>query len=106
MTARESQPRPRGTPAQVTQPTEQRQDLEKHEGETLNDLIGEQVIHALGKPGNLLAVQVRPLWENRFRVNVFAGADATTARVAHSYFIVAGRDGNILVSTPNLARHY
>jgi hypothetical protein len=106
MAAREAQPRPRGTPMQVTQPTEQRQNMEKHERETLNDLIGEQVIHTLGKPGDLLKVQVRPLWENHFRVNVFVGVDAASAKVAHSFFLVTGHDGNILVSAPNLTRHY
>ena len=106
MTAREAQPRPRETPPQVTQPTEQRQNMDKHERETLNDLIGEHVMHALGKPGDLLTVQVRPLWENHFRVNVFAGVDAASARVAHSFFLVTGPDGNILVSTPRITRRY
>jgi hypothetical protein len=39
--------------------------------ETLNALVREQVLHALGEPEGLLNVQVRPLWEGHFRVKIF-----------------------------------
>ncbi len=81
-------------------------DLERHTAETLNDLIGEQVMHALGEPDDLLKVQIRPLWKNCYRVNVVVGANAACARVANSYFLTADGDGNILESTPTLARQY
>ena len=68
--------------------------------------IGHQVMHALGQPGNLHKVQVWPLWEDHYRVNVVVGADATSARVAHSFFLVTDREGTILESTPEIARHY
>jgi hypothetical protein len=41
-----------------------------------------------------------------YRVNVFAGADAVSARVAHSYFIVTDNDGNIVASPPRITRRY
>ena len=66
----------------ATKQPEQRQDrhdLERDRRAAFHSLIGEQVIHALGKPGDLLQVQVRPLWENYYRANVFIGKDAGSA---------------------------
>jgi hypothetical protein len=68
--------------------------------------IGRHVMHTLGQPGDLYAVQVRDLWDDRYRVNVFVGLDAASAKVAHSYFLVADSDGNILASTPKITRQY
>jgi hypothetical protein len=69
-------------------------------------VIGQHVMHTLGQPGDLRAVQVRNLWDDHYRVNVFVGLDAASAKVAHSYFLVADSDGNILASTPNITRQY
>jgi hypothetical protein len=75
-------------------------------GLRLHTVIGEHVIHSLGQPDDLYMVQVRPLWEGHYRVNVFVGADAASLKVAHSYFLVADGDGNILTSTPKVTRQY
>ena len=69
-------------------------------------VIAHGLLNALGQPGNLHRVQVRPLWQDHFRVNVFVGGDAFSARIAHSYFLVADGDGNILAATPKIARQY
>jgi hypothetical protein len=71
--------------------------------ETLNELIREQVVHRVGFVADLLWVHVRPLWENHYRVNVFVGKNATSARVASSYFLAVDGDGNILSSSPLIA---
>jgi hypothetical protein len=84
---------------------ERRTAPDPQEQERLDALIGSRVLSALGQPGDLHAVQVRRLWDNRYRVNVFTGVDATSAGVANSYFIVAD-DGNITAATPALARQY
>jgi hypothetical protein len=102
MTAGDAQSRPRTT----TQKREQHEDLEQHRRATLNALMGEQVMHALGQPGSLYQVQVRPLWEDRYRVNVFVGVDAASAKVAHSYFLVSDKDGKIVASTPKITKMY
>jgi hypothetical protein len=60
----------------------------------------------LGAPGDLLQVQVRLLWADHYRVNVFVGLDAASARVANSFFLVADSDGNITASTPKITRQY
>jgi hypothetical protein len=69
-------------------------------------VIGQHVMHTLGQPADLHTVQVRYLWEDHYRVNVFVGVDAASAKVAHSYFLVADSDGNILASTPKVTRQY
>jgi hypothetical protein len=55
--------------------------MESDKRQTLNALVGEQVLHALGEPRNQLKVQVRPLWDGNYRVNVLVGADATNAKI-------------------------
>jgi hypothetical protein len=79
-------------------------DLEQHKSDTLQALIEEQVIHRLGKPLGLRTVQVRKLWENRYRVNVLVGENAISARIANSYFVKADGDGNIVDSDPAMTR--
>jgi hypothetical protein len=68
--------------------------------------IGDQVLAALGAPPGLHRVQVRPLWGDFFRVNVFVGADAASAHVAASYFVQAGLAGHVEAAEPALARRY
>ena len=80
--------------------------LEKEQRQQLAAVIGNRVIHSLGQPGDLHMVQVRHLWEDRYRVNVLVGADTASARVIHSYFLVADLDGNIIESTPKITRQY
>jgi hypothetical protein len=86
--------------------SERHSDAQRDVRDCLDDVIVEQVLHALGRPPNLHAVQVRPLWLDRVRVNVLLGADAASVLVGHSYFLVISNDGNILSSTPNLTRLY
>lgn len=81
-------------------------DLERHKRETLKTLIGEQVIHTLGKPIDLLKMQVRPLWGNYYRVNVLIGQDAASAKIANSYFVNADIDGNIVESNPKITKQF
>jgi hypothetical protein len=51
-------------------------------------------------------VQVRRLWGNRYRVNVFVGPDAATARIAHGYFVTVDPGGAIVASDPEIRRRY
>jgi peptidylprolyl isomerase len=69
-------------------------------------LIRGQVIQRLGEPEQLVRVQVRPLWDNRYRVNVFVGPDAATARIAHGYFVTVDSAGAIVASEPAIRRRY
>lgn len=78
----------------------------KQERQQLNAVIGRNVLHSLGQPGDLHRTQVRWLWENHYRVNVLVGADATTSRIAHSYFLTADPEGNLVESTPRITRQY
>jgi hypothetical protein len=90
----------------TTEQDKQQSGHEEREEHQLNAAIGKQVMHALGQPGDLHSVQVRHLWGKRYRVNVFVGVDAASAKVAHSYFLVATGDGNIIASTPEITKQY
>ena len=63
----------------AAQQREHAQDIEQHKRELLSALVAEQVIDTLGRPDELLKVQVRPLWQGHFRVNVLVGVDAVSA---------------------------
>jgi hypothetical protein len=94
----------RRTSMPTTQQREQDGDLEQHKSETLQALVEEQVIHRLGKPVGVRNVQVRRLWENRYRVNVLAGENAASAKIVSSYFVKADGDGNIVDSNPEMTK--
>src|SRR5207247_208357 len=85
---------------------EKQAEVDQHKRELLHGLIREQVVHALGKPDNLIKVQVRPLWEDHYRVNVLVGSDASCATVAASYFVVADREGALTSCSPKIVRKY
>jgi hypothetical protein len=72
----------------------------------LDAAIGRQVLLSLGQPEGLHLVQVRYLWEDHYRVNIFIGVDAASAKVAHSYFLLADSAGKILASTPEIQSRY
>ena len=64
------------------------------------------VLAALGRPGRLFRLAVVPLWGDHYRVNVMTGADPTSVRIPHSYFVAADEQGNILASTPRIRKEY
>ncbi len=74
--------------------------------DNLEALIGEQVLHVLGAPRDLLRIQVRQLWAGNYRVNVLLGADMASARVAHSYFLAVDGDGKITSAVPQITKQY
>jgi hypothetical protein len=88
------------------QQDQQRQAHEGPEGQRLHAVIAKQVMSTLGRPDDFQRVQVRPLWQDHYRVNVLVGVDAASIKVAHSYFMVAEGGGNIIASTPPLSRQY
>jgi len=88
------------------QQEKQTSDSEKQERQQISALIGKTVLHTLGQPGNLIRVQVRTLWGDYFRVNVLVGPDVASVKIAHSYFLLADAEGNILSSTPKIVKKY
>jgi hypothetical protein len=90
----------------ATKQQDQHAGEEKQERQELNAVIGRRVLHGLGEPGDFLRVQVRRLWDDHYRVNVLVGLDAASAKVAHSYFLVADGEGNISAATPEIMRRY
>ena len=88
----------------TTQQRKQDREFDQHLSETLHALIEEQVLHRLGDPDGLHSLQVRRLWEDRYRVNVLIGESAASARIANSYFVELGSDGNIVESNPTITK--
>ena len=64
------------------------------------------MVRSLGSPVNLFKVQVRPLGNEHYRVNVLVGKGATSVRIADSFFLTADAEGNIVSSSPEIVRHY
>ena len=64
------------------------------------------MIGTLGKPHDLISVSVRPLWDNKYRVNVFAGKDGTSATIANSFFLAVDAEGCIMTCTPTMTKKY
>lgn len=91
---------------QAKSQTENDADGEKRVDLQLSTTIGEQVLHTLGKPVGFHRIQVRRLWGDRFRVNVFIGADAASVIIAHSFFLVADEAGKITAATPKITKRY
>src|SRR5947209_1257276 len=71
-----------------------------------NAAVGDYVIRNLGRPSNLVAVQIRRLWEDHYRVNILVGENAASVTIPHSYFLVMGSDGSCLSSNPAIKREY
>jgi hypothetical protein len=69
-------------------------------------MIRHGVLTALGQPPALYGVTVRLLWEDHYRVNVLVGNDPTALRIAHSFFVQAGKGGDILSTVPRITRLY
>ena len=91
-------------PTQNEEVQEKAQKIRKRQ--ELKDSVGEQVLRALGAPGDLLRLQVRHLWDQCYRVNVFVGLDASAARIAHSYFVLTNGEGSVIDSRPMLSKKY
>jgi len=90
------------TKQQAKQHTEQ----DHQKSEQRSTQLGVEVIRRLGQPDALRRVDVRQLWESRYRVNVLVGESNATARVAHSFFITTDETGNVLSAEPKLSRQY
>ena len=69
-------------------------------------LIERSVLTSVGRPLDLYEVSVRPLWGDYYRVNVLVGRDPTSLRIAHSYFVEARVNGEILSAVPRINRSY
>jgi hypothetical protein len=88
------------------QQSEQPKEMEPQKREALKERIRKHVILTLGKPLDLLKVQVRPIWTDRFRVNVVVGANAGSTKITNSYFIVVDANGSVISSTPKITKQY
>jgi len=100
------------TPASPPQRTHTQEERAPHAAREEHELMRREgvvragVLRNLGLPWDLRRVDVRPVSPTSYRVNVFTGNDAASSRLAHSFFLRADDDGNILSSSPPIARQY
>ena len=76
------------------------------EGGLLEAVVRDNVLSELGRPVDLRLVQVKCVWGDNYRVNVYVGSGAASLEVAHSYFLKADGNGKILTSSPAITRTY
>jgi hypothetical protein len=81
-------------------------ELAKPEPGLLEAIVRDNVLLNLGEPIGLHSVQVKCVWGDKYRVNVFVGGDVSSLRIAHTYFVQADPNGQILASTPSITRVY
>ena len=72
----------------------------------LEGVVTAAVLRKLGRPADLLRTSARRVAGNTYRVNVFVGPHAASARIAHSFYLEADGDGNILASSPPVTKSY
>jgi hypothetical protein len=91
-----------------------KQPVAKPDSDTDIDLSAKRLVHALclnvlgalGRPLDFLQITARQITENSYRVNVIAGTDAVSARIAHSFFVTADANGNLTGSDPVIMKRY
>ncbi len=88
------------------QPLEADGDAARITRDTVCDFIRKQVVRSLGRPFDLLSVQVRPVGSVNYRVNVVVGKNVDSPRIANSFFLTADAEGNILTSSPKIVSRY
>ena len=91
---------------QTTQQSEFAAEDKPMQGDAMNALIGKNVIRSLGSPVDMLKVKVTPVGGDHYRVNVMVGKNVGSARVADSFFLSADAQGNIVTSSPKIAKLY
>ena len=74
--------------------------------DTLIEFIQKQVLQSLGKPRDLLEVQVNPVWDNHYRVNIFVGTVGGSVTIPNSYFLVVDTQGSVIAATPKIVKQY
>jgi hypothetical protein len=68
--------------------------------------IRQQVLQRIGTPAGWHAIQVRPLWGDRFRVNVLVGESITSFTICHSFFLLTDGQGRVVEASPEMVKRY
>ncbi len=87
-------------------PADAEVDRKAEETRELATRIGRNVMAVLGCPAGFARIVVSRLWDSTHRVNVLTGDDPTSMLIADSFFVTVDDSGNVLQSTPPLARRY
>ena len=70
--------------------------------------IADRVFERLGRPRDLFRIQIRQLWGDKFRVNVYRETDTTQAlpriQMTDSFFVTTDHD--TMTSRPTIEKKY
>ncbi|QEL21097.1 hypothetical protein [Limnoglobus roseus] len=64
------------------------------------------ILVTLGRPKDLIRIDVVRLWPNTYRANLLVGKSFDQATFAHSYFVTTTDAGKVVTSVPNLSNVY
>ena len=78
----------------------------EQESGLLEAVVRDNVLSLLGTPSGPHRIQVKCVWGNRYRVNVYVPDGTGAFRVAHSHFVEADGNGKIREATPPITRAY
>lgn len=84
----------------TTEPLKAEEGAKREPCRPLEEAVGNSVLRALGRPVGLHHVQTRKVFGDHYRVNVYVGKDAASARVGYSYFVTANATGEVVSCCP------
>lgn len=80
----------------------------KLEGRTLSDTIRTNVFRALGKPDNMIRINLTNVFDNRWRMNIWTKVSESggivRAKISDTFFLHVGEQGQIL--HPEIVKKY
>jgi hypothetical protein len=90
----------------TTADEQQRSNRRTQEAGLLETVVRDNFLTLLGTPTEQHRVQVKCLWGDCYRVNVYVSDGTGAFRVAHSHFLEADGNGKIVSSNPPIKRVY
>ncbi len=82
---------------------------EKKNKDLINERIKEYVFENLGQPKNLYRLDIRSLWENFYRINMWSVDSSSiieTYVLSDSFFIEISEGGEVIACNPEIKRRY
>lgn len=88
----------------MKQEPDEREQPRRDEDGLLEAVVRDSVLAALGRPAVNYRMQVKRVFGNNYRVNLFVGPDVSSLTIAHSYFLSTDGNGKILTCNPPIVR--
>lgn len=74
-------------------------------------IFEQNILEELGTPPGFLQIDAKPLWDNRYRVNIWVEYEdkiyqVVRKQISDSFFVVTSDGGEIIRSSPEIKRKY